>query len=1071
MACLEPWLHHPFGQFAAEHCLEEKLPNAHGGQPFTTLWNEVVGQACRTTASSALQGDLQDLSSQTNGSPGGNDLASCLCRDRRGPYKVACRQSYPESLDPSRPSDRLGSAEPRSRMAGAMSPTAVVVLDHEVIDIEHSPEPVPPPTEGTTPTLANSDTMAQHVGLKDPEGFLRRCSGYNKKKNVRCSAIIGRNSHHVKNAHSTFLPTCYTHRDQKSYAGWCQFMQKDDERCGRLFRWTPPYFELCAEHQGHPDTPCHFMKLPLELRLEVFRHLLPSRPIGSSTSLLHIDEDPDQQQPWYHSTGPTRTGPASLGRNAYMARSSSPLDRSTMRSVFPIPLINLLLINRQIHDEVRDFLYSTVPFTVDVRKDGTFMCGRRLLEPRRADGSSHYVVGDVDKTKERFLKTFNWAAVKNYNVDILVENWKDDTNRGYHTFPWDEEVEIYDIRDYIGVVISGILSKARNLCRLNVRLGFSKFIWTQEELYTNIKTLIGPFERLRNVRQPRFLGVYEGTPQTNFMISLPVPSHAANSSIAAVGSPHLRPSTPLCSVPQLPTKAPLFICTEPEFVEYRNNWERWIASASATSLVSKPPIRAMFTELKEFYTRLAATVIDVTARSGRHAFLHRARVAREQENVEAFRHLRNELISYWEAYLEQEERKKDDMNRRLSRMLDVDVYPASWDEDHTYIVGSNSGLVPSKSSSSSQSPVITDADSWLKAAKRSRPEIANSVPCARPRTVLSQHQPQSQARTSKCEESASAQDPVIIDLAEDDQNMREMQRKENLRLRPQQRHSILVQSPTSSDDRDSPSISQTTLQPSKDQQPMALNPQLHLEAAISHRRRAELRAHRFRAIQEHRQSLARQHAQAAQSLRLAEPPQMPYYALSHEQLTAMQQIQRQIRDTPVMSPGPIQQIQTQVHASASSSASPSFSPIDELSPATRGVPMDMSYHQQPSASFYTGYAGYPIDQNLTIPNAEPAVHIYEGSSHKRAVTETGDVALVDGKRQRVDSGMGWADEGYGTQRGALETGVEATAVGEQVYQPHVSAQEPYWEFGEQAKMGWKGKGKARAEDQESGWVG
>lgn len=388
------------------------------------------------------------------------------------------------------------------------------------------------------------------------------------------------------------------------------------------------------------------------------------------------------------------------------------VERSTTGSVFPVPLMNLLLVNRRVHNEVKDLLYSSVPFTIDVRKDGTFMCGRRLLEPRRADGSSHFLAGDVEKMKEKFLKYFNWRAVKNYNVDILVENWKEDTNRGYHTFPWDEEVEIYDIRDYIGVVVSGILSKSQNLCKLNVRLGFSKFVWTEEEYEANIKTLVGPFERLRNVRQPRLQGVYEGTPQQNFMISLPIFSRLANVGITALTEPchQSRLPTPLCSVPQLLAGQLLSVSTRPSFTKYRSNWERWISTASSGSLVRKSPIRDMFTELKEFYTKLAVTVPDVTARNGRHAFLHRARVAREQEDVEAFRHLRNELIAYWEFYLEQEERKKEDMNNRMSRMLDVDIYPENFGED-CGAVGGFSSVIGSAPGSSEQSPITLDADS------------------------------------------------------------------------------------------------------------------------------------------------------------------------------------------------------------------------------------------------------------------------------------------------------------------------------------------------------------------------
>lgn len=799
------------------------------------------------------------------------------------------------------------------------------------------------------------------------------------------------------------------------------------------------------------------MKLPLELRLEIFRYLLPSRAIGSSTSLLHIDEDSDQQQPWYHSMGPARAGPAFLQRQAHTT-GNSPLDRSIMRSVFPIPFTNLLLINRQIHDEVKDFLYSTIPFTVDVRKDGTFMCGRRLLEPRRADGSSHYVVGDVEKIKEKFLKTFDWAAVKNYNVDILVENWKDDTNRGYHTFPWDEEVEIYDIRDYIGVVISGILSKARNLCRLNVRLGFSKFIWTEEELRANIKTLVGPFQRLRNVRQPRLLGVYEGTPQTNFMISLPVPGQAAISSTPVNGSAHCRPSTPLCSVPQLPVRMPLLICTTPAFMEYRKNWERWIASGSTTSLVSKPPIRTMFTELKEFYTRLAATVPDVTARNGRHAFLHRARVAREQENVEAFRHLRNELIGYWEAYLEQEERKKDDMNRRLGRMLDVDVYPASWDEDHACIVGLKPNVTHSMPSSSSSSPIITNADSWVNATKRLQLGRTGT-------TSLIQDPPQCQVNSSRCDTGISVQDPVGIDPVDENGHHRGNQHIEHVRplvitqscRQPQQNQNVSLQSPTRSDGQISPGSFQATLQQSKDQQPMALNPQLHLEAAMSHRRQVELQAHQARAMHEaaRRQMVALARAEARDQALVqaeAQAQQNPAFSptVMHPQRVTMPQF-------------PMHHMPGQSQAAVGTAPDladlvyvPPSPPVEPSSSSSSASPPNDHYLPNHTPSTYANYPAYPFHLNVTIPNAEPAVHVYDGAPHKRPIPGDQEAEITNGKRQRVDSGLGWTE-------GESEEG-------EDVILPTDYERGIYRETANQTNVGYEGKGKARADVECGAWV-
>jgi hypothetical protein len=87
-------------------------------------------------------------------------------------------------------------------------------------------------------------------------------------------------------------------------------------------------------------------------------------------------------------------------------------------------------------------------------------------------------------------------------------------------------------------------------------------------------------------------------------------------------------------------------------------------------------------------------------RSGRRAFLHRARVAREHEDVESFRHIRNELIEYWYAYIEQEDRKKENMNRKMSRMLETDTYPS-----HEAYIKSGGG----SSISEPQSPITLDA--------------------------------------------------------------------------------------------------------------------------------------------------------------------------------------------------------------------------------------------------------------------------------------------------------------------------------------------------------------------------
>jgi hypothetical protein len=226
--------------------------------------------------------------------------------------------------------------------------------------------------------------------------------------------------------------------------------------------------------------------------------------------------------------------------------------------------------------------------------------------------------------------------------------------------------------DYISVVVSGVLAKSRNLCKLQVRLCLADFEWTHEQTLANTKLIVGPFEHLRNVRQPQIVGIFMGKPNHNAMLTVQRPHWTVGSRAA------------ICSVPPLPTHTPLLIPGMPDFDTYTSSWTRWVSSSSSSALTKKPPIRAMFTSFKDFYSELSAVVPGITFIQGRNAFLHRARVAREQENVEAFRHLRNELIQYWYTWLEQEERKKVEMNQRLSIMLDTDVYPShEWQDSRT----------------------------------------------------------------------------------------------------------------------------------------------------------------------------------------------------------------------------------------------------------------------------------------------------------------------------------------------------------------------------------------------------
>jgi hypothetical protein len=202
------------------------------------------------------------------------------------------------------------------------------------------------------------------------------------------------------------------------------------------------------------------------------------------------------------------------------------------------------------------------------------------------------------------------------------------------------------------------------------------------------------------VRQASLGGVFEGKPDNNSMYS--VARGGVNIVDAQPGS------YAICSVPSIPTNSLVLAPGIPPLNTYAANWRRWISATGSTPMTEDPQIRRMFTEFKDFYTHLSGIVREVTYRNGRHTFLHRARVAREQEDVIAFREIRSELIQYWEMYLAQEEQKKKDMDRRLCKLLSSDSYPShEWEAMSPKQHNSSSGH-------SIQSPVLLDADTMAR---------------------------------------------------------------------------------------------------------------------------------------------------------------------------------------------------------------------------------------------------------------------------------------------------------------------------------------------------------------------
>ena len=162
------------------------------------------------------------------------------------------------------------------------------------------------------------------------------CALHDDEKTTVCSGTLRKGGNCVNKATDTSLsrmmPTCKIHRDQLRISGRCQAQLPCGFECGRLFEWKPHGFPLCPRHREYLTT-CHFLNTSKEMRLRVYQLLLPDRRIPVR----------------YANSNGLTTG----GGGVYTA---------------------ILCVNRQIHDEATDFLYSSRVFTVELSGNGLSMC-------------------------------------------------------------------------------------------------------------------------------------------------------------------------------------------------------------------------------------------------------------------------------------------------------------------------------------------------------------------------------------------------------------------------------------------------------------------------------------------------------------------------------------------------------------------------------------------------------------------------------------------------------------------------------------------------------------------------
>jgi hypothetical protein len=128
------------------------------------------------------------------------------------------------------------------------------------------PPGLTPPGAGAAPTVSFDDQLLVYRG---------RCNA-RTKKDTPCSAKA---SGFLVDG---LLPVCRHHQHVKIRGAHCEAIIGDPPvPCGLLIRLDLPYFPRCALHMDDLPYACSFMKLPSELRCEIFSYIIPQGELSS----------------------------------------------------------------------------------------------------------------------------------------------------------------------------------------------------------------------------------------------------------------------------------------------------------------------------------------------------------------------------------------------------------------------------------------------------------------------------------------------------------------------------------------------------------------------------------------------------------------------------------------------------------------------------------------------------------------------------------------------------------------------------------------------------------------------
>ncbi|KAJ9659264.1 hypothetical protein H2201_007414 [Coniosporium apollinis] len=325
-----------------------------------------------------------------------------------------------------------------------------------------------------------------------------------------------------------------------------------------------------------------------EIRLRIFEYLLPSKPVSEFRSV---------------------DGMAAFGSSGLV------LDDWNM---------SLLLVSRQIFQEASSLIYGKTQFVVDI-EDVFFAVPGGVFEPQPSKLFMH----PHGRDWKRYLGSLPYKRIESFHVTIVVPAGKDSLLSRAEYNPKKREKRLYDVRDHVHRLV-GLLREVHHLRKLRIAVAVEYRSWSAESTVTAVKWLLEPLWSLTNVQRLELDDVliyYNG-----LIAPIGVKSHAPG-------------HAPDLTKEGSPDKA----------------WADYVREKEALQFC-KDPAPVISAEILEAYGRIDDAVVWlrdvepciqewVTDRAGHTKklddLLHRARVAREEGDVNELNRVGIRLRQIW----------------------------------------------------------------------------------------------------------------------------------------------------------------------------------------------------------------------------------------------------------------------------------------------------------------------------------------------------------------------------------------------------------------------------------------